>query len=171
MESCSLKSEVSVINNCQDNSFLNSNSLTKTRSEKFKDNKLLISENISNDIKNSKCQINASKINKDEEKLNIQKKENIEEKQKSDNIKNDLKEKEKETSSSNDASKKYNTKEVKEKKNKADTRHRNRKQKNDTKEVKENVTPLIRNKQQLPIQVYTVMHLFFNVLCASMQYL
>ncbi|XP_076477756.1 elongation factor 1-delta isoform X1 [Bombus vancouverensis nearcticus] len=152
MESCSLKSEVSVINNCQDNSFLNSNSLTKTRSEKSKDNKLLISENISNDIKNSKCQINASKINKDEEKLNIQKKENIEEKQKSDNIKNDLKEKEKETSSSNDASKKYNTKEVKEKKNKADTRHRNRKQKNDTKEVKENVTPLIRNKQQLPIQ-------------------
>ncbi|XP_061935389.1 probable elongation factor 1-delta isoform X1 [Apis cerana] len=152
MESCSLKSEVSLTNNCHDNSFLNNNSLTKTKSEKFKDNKLLISENISNDVKNSKCQIKTSKINKDEDELNIQEKENIEEKQKSDNVKNDLKEKEKETSPSNDASKKYNTKEVKEKKNKADTRHRNRKHKNDTKEVKENVTPLIRNKQQLPIQ-------------------
>lgn len=161
MESCSLKSEVSLTNNCHDNSFLNNNSLTKTKSEKFKDNKLLISENISNDVKNSKCQIKTLKINKDEDELNIQEKENIEEKQKSDNVKNDLKEKEKETSPSNDASKKYNTKEVKEKKNKADTRNRNRKHKNDTKEVKENVTPLIRNKQQLPIQVYTVMHLLF----------
>ncbi|XP_043789906.1 probable elongation factor 1-delta isoform X1 [Apis laboriosa] len=152
MESCSLKSEVSLTNSCHDNSFLNNNSLIKTKSEKSKDNKLLISENISNDVKNSKCQIKTSKINKDEDELNIQEKENIEEKQKSDNVKNDLKEKEKETSPSNDASKKYNTKEVKEKKNKADTRHRNRKHKNDTKEVKENVTPLIRNKQQLPIQ-------------------
>lgn len=159
MESCSLKSEVSLTNSCHDNSFLNNNSLIKTKSEKSKDNKLLISENISNDVKNSKCQIKTSKINKDEDELNIQEKENIEEKQKSDNVKNDLKEKE--TSPSNDASKKYNTKEVKEKKNKADTRHRSRKHKNDTKEVKENVTPLIRNKQQLPIQVYTVMHLLF----------
>ncbi|KAF3422871.1 hypothetical protein E2986_01147 [Frieseomelitta varia] len=152
MENCSLKSEVSVTNNCQTNSFLNSNSLTKTKSDKFKDNKLLISENISNDMKNSKCQIKTSKTNKDEDKLNVQKKENVEEKQKSDNVKNDLKEKEKETSPSNDASKKYNTKEVKEKKNKADTRHRNRKQKNDIKEIKEYVPPLIRNKQQLPTQ-------------------
>lgn len=159
MESCSLKSEVALTNSCHDNSFLNNNSLIKTKSEKSKDNKLLISENISNDVKNSKCQIKTSKINKDEDELNIQEKENIEEKQKSDNVKNDIKEKE--TSPSNDASKKYNTKEVKEKKNKADTRHRSRKHKNDTKEVKENVTPLIRNKQQLPIQVYTVMHLLF----------
>ncbi|KOX74266.1 putative elongation factor 1-delta [Melipona quadrifasciata] len=134
MENCSLKSEVSVTNNCQTNSFLNSNTLTK--SDKFKDNKLLISENISNDMKNSK----------------LQKKENVEEEQKSDNVKNDIKEKERETSPSNDASKKYNTKEVKEKKNKADTRYRSRKQKNDFEEIKVYVPPSIRNKQQLLIQ-------------------
>ncbi|CAK9833855.1 Probable elongation factor 1-delta [Anthophora retusa] len=156
IESCSLKSEVSVINNCQD-IILNSNTLSKSKSEKAKDNKLLISENISNDLINAKCQIKVSKTNnKVEDEVNVQKKETVEEKQKSDNVKNDVKEKEKEKEKeiapTNDTSKKYNTKEVKEKKNKADTRHRNRKGKNDTKEVKENVTPLIRNKQQLPIQ-------------------
>lgn len=149
-ESCSLKSDVFVIINCEDNLILNSNTLNKTKSEKSKDNKLLVSENISSDTKLNKCQTKLSKSNKDEH----EKKEAVEEKQKSDNAKNDQKEKKRETSPSNDANKKYNTKEVKEKKNKADTKHRNRKGANDAKEVKENnATPLIRNnKQELPIQ-------------------
>ncbi|XP_017881789.1 probable elongation factor 1-delta isoform X1 [Ceratina calcarata] len=148
MESCSLKSEVFSTNNCQDN--LHSNTLNKTKSEKSKDNKLLISENIPSDAKNNKCQTKLSKSNKDEH----EKKDAVVvgEKQKSDNAKNCQKEKKKETSPTNDANEKYSTKEVKEKKNKADTRHRNRKGTNDTKEVKENATPLIRNKQQLPAQ-------------------
>lgn len=153
MESCTLKSEVSLTNNCQD--ILNSNSLSKTKSKKSKDNQLIISDNISNDITNSKKKM--SNANKDEDECNMQKKENVEEKQKSENIKNDTKGKE--TSPSNDVSKKYNTKEVKEEKNKADTRHRNRgKAKKDAKENKENVASLTRNKQQLPTQVHTVMH-------------
>ncbi|XP_015436171.1 PREDICTED: probable elongation factor 1-delta isoform X2 [Dufourea novaeangliae] len=148
MESCSFKSEISVTNDCED--ILNCNSSSKTKFEKSKDNKLLISENIPNDnLKNLKT--NVSKSNKDENEYNIQKRENVEERQKSDNIENDIKKKE--NISSNDMSKKYNTKEVKEKKNKADTRHRNKgKGKNDIKEVKENVTPPIRNEQQLPNQ-------------------
>ncbi|XP_076238855.1 elongation factor 1-delta isoform X2 [Calliopsis andreniformis] len=150
MESCPVKSEVSVTNNCPD--ILN-NSLSKSKSEKSKDNKLLISENAPNDIlKNSKCQVKASKTVKEENEYNKEKEECVEEKQRSENIKNDIKEKE--TSPSNDASKKYNTKEVKEKKNKADTRHRNKGKRKNEKEVKENANnaPLIRNKQQLPNQ-------------------
>ncbi|XP_076635862.1 uncharacterized protein LOC143348959 isoform X1 [Colletes latitarsis] len=150
MECCSLKSEISMSNNYQD--ILNSNSLSKTKPKKFKDNKLLVSENDQNDIpKHAKNQSKASKASKDENEYNMQKKENVEENQTSNNIKNDVKEKE--TDPSNDASKNYNTKEIKEKKNKADTRHRNRgKGKNDTKEIKENITPLRRNKQQLSTQ-------------------
>ncbi|XP_076682168.1 elongation factor 1-delta isoform X2 [Andrena cerasifolii] len=124
MESCPvIKSEVSVTNNCQD--ILNSNPLSKAKSEKSKDNKLHSSENVSSDIaKEPKCQAKKEK------------------------------QKERETTPNDAQSKKYNTKEVKEKKNKADTRHRNRGQgKNDVKEVKENAhTQLIRNKQQLPNQ-------------------
>ncbi|XP_076546259.1 elongation factor 1-delta isoform X1 [Osmia lignaria lignaria] len=147
MESCSLKSEVSLTNNCQD--ILNSNSLSKTKSKKSKDNQLIISDNISNDITNSKKKM--SNTNKDEDEYNMQKKENVEEKQKSVKFKNDTKGEE--TSPTNDVSKKYNTKEVKEEKNKADTRHRNRgKAKKDAKESKENVASLTRNKQQLPTQ-------------------
>ncbi|XP_076546261.1 uncharacterized protein LOC117607032 isoform X3 [Osmia lignaria lignaria] len=148
MESCSLKSEVSLTNNCQD--ILNSNSLSKTKSKKSKDNQLIISDNISNDITNSKKKM--SNTNKDEDEYNMQKKENVEEKQKSVKFKNDTKGEE--TSPTNDVSKKYNTKEVKEEKNKADTRHRNRgKAKKDAKESKENVASLTRNKQQLPTQM------------------
>ncbi|XP_029044808.1 probable elongation factor 1-delta isoform X1 [Osmia bicornis bicornis] len=147
MESCSLKSEVSLTNNCQD--ILNSNSLSKTKSKKSKDNQLIISDNISNDITNSKKKM--SNANKDEDEYNMQKKENVEEKQKSVTFKIDTNGKE--TSPTNDVSKKYNTKEVKEEKNKADTRHRNRgKAKKDAKESKENVASLTRNKQQLPTQ-------------------
>ncbi|XP_017761810.1 PREDICTED: probable elongation factor 1-delta isoform X1 [Eufriesea mexicana] len=147
MVSCSLKSEVSVTNNYKDNSFLDNNSLTKNKSEKSKDIKSLMSENITNAIKNTKCQVKAPKAHKDVDELNIQKKENVAEKQKCNNAENVPKEKTK-INFSNDASENYNTKEVKEKKNKADTRHRNKKQKDDTKKVEESVTPLIRNKQQ-----------------------
>ncbi|XP_076173064.1 elongation factor 1-delta [Ptiloglossa arizonensis] len=155
MESCSLQSEISISNNCQD--ILNINFLAKTKSKKFKDNKLSISANDQNDVlKHPKNQTKVPKTTKDENEYNIQKKENVEENKKFDNIKNDIEEKE--INPSNEESKEYNTKEVKEKKNKADTRHRNRdkmitKEKNDTKEVKENITPLIRNKQQLPNQI------------------
>nr|XP_031839441.1 elongation factor 1-delta-like isoform X1 [Nomia melanderi]XP_031839448.1 elongation factor 1-delta-like isoform X1 [Nomia melanderi] len=143
------KSEISVTNDYH--AILNCNSsLPKTKPEKTKDNKLLISENIPNDtLKNLKTKV--AKSNKDENECNIQKNENIEEKQKTDNVKNNKKKKE--VNSLNDMSTKYNTAEVKEKKNKADTRHRNRgKGKNDTMEIKENSTSLIWNEQQLPNQ-------------------
>lgn len=149
IESCSLKSEVSLTNNCQD--ILNSNSLSKSKSKKFKNNQMLISENISNDITSSKYQKKMSNTNKEEDEYIMPKKENVEEKQKTENIQNDMKRKE--TSPSNDVSKKYDTKEVKEEKNKADTRHRNKgKAKKDAKEMIENVASLTRNKQQLPTQ-------------------
>ncbi|CAL7939815.1 unnamed protein product [Xylocopa violacea] len=151
MDSYSLKSEVSVTNDYQDNLSADNNTLTKIKSEKSKKNKILRFEIIPNDTKDTKSQMKSPKTNKDENKINTQKKENVEEKKKSDSTKNDSKEKRKETSPSNDASKKYNTKEVKEKKNKADTRHNNKKTKNDSEELKENATPL-KNKQQLPIQ-------------------
>ncbi|XP_053974078.1 probable elongation factor 1-delta isoform X2 [Hylaeus anthracinus] len=151
IESCSLKSEISISNNCQD--ILNSNSLSETKSKKLEDNKLLISETEQNDIlkypKNQR-KVSFSHTTKSENEYNMQKKENVDENQKSDNVNNDIKEKE--TSPSNDVSKKCNTK-VKGKKNKAESRHRNRgKGNNDIKEMKENITPLIRNIQQLPNQ-------------------
>lgn len=157
MKSCSLISEVSLTNNCKDNSFLDNNSLTKNKSEKSKDSKSLISENITNDIKNAQCQVKAQKAHKDVDELNMQKKENVKEKQKSNNAENVVKEKKK-TNFSNDVSENYNTKEVKEKKNKADTRHRNRK-------PVVYCPPSVRNKQQLPIQVHTVMHIYYSMFC------
>ncbi|XP_076763495.1 elongation factor 1-delta isoform X1 [Xylocopa sonorina] len=155
MDSYSLKSDVSVTNNYQDNISADNNTLTKIKSEKSKKNKILRFEIIPNDIKDTKSQMKSLKTNKSENKINTQKKENIEEKKTSDSTKTEPNEKRKETSPSDDASKKYNTKEVKEKKNKADncicSRHYNRKAKNDSEEVKENATPL-KNKQQLPVQ-------------------
>ncbi|XP_076657640.1 elongation factor 1-delta isoform X2 [Halictus rubicundus] len=145
MERCSLKSENSVTNDYD--SILNHNlPQSKTKLEKTKDNKLLTSENIPNDTsKNHKT--NKSKSNKYENEHNTQKNENIQEKHKSESIRNNVKKKE--VISSSDMSTKHNVEEVKEKKNKAETRHRNRgKERNDTTEVKGHLPSHLRKEQQ-----------------------
>ncbi|XP_076283680.1 elongation factor 1-delta isoform X1 [Lasioglossum baleicum] len=141
LERCPLKSENSVTNDCE--SILNYNfPQSKTKHEKTKHNKLVTFENIPNDTpRNHKT--NKSKSNKYENEYNTQNNENIQEKQKSETIRNNIKKKE--GISSSDTSTKHNVEEVKEKKNKAETRHRNRgKERSDTTEIKGHV----RKEQQ-----------------------
>ncbi|XP_076283686.1 elongation factor 1-delta isoform X6 [Lasioglossum baleicum] len=142
LERCPLKSENSVTNDCE--SILNYNfPQSKTKHEKTKHNKLVTFENIPNDTpRNHKT--NKSKSNKYENEYNTQNNENIQEKQKSETIRNNIKKKE--GISSSDTSTKHNVEEVKEKKNKAETRHRNRgKERSDTTEIKGHV----RKEQQV----------------------
>ncbi|XP_078052375.1 elongation factor 1-delta isoform X4 [Augochlora pura] len=134
----------------------NNCSQPKTKPEKTKDNILLSSENIPNDTskshKKNKSKSNKyeNEYNKQKNENNTQKNENLEEKQKSDNIKNNMKTNK--VNFSCDMSMKYNMEEVKEKKNKTETKHVNRgKEKNDT--IRTNLylpylPPHLRKEQQ-----------------------
>ncbi|XP_078052373.1 elongation factor 1-delta isoform X2 [Augochlora pura] len=138
----------------------NNCSQPKTKPEKTKDNILLSSENIPNDTskshKKNKSKSNKyeNEYNKQKNENNTQKNENLEEKQKSDNIKNNMKTNK--VNFSCDMSMKYNMEEVKEKKNKTETKHVNRgKEKNDT--IRTNLylpylPPHLRKEQQVCIE-------------------
>ncbi|XP_011631226.1 elongation factor 1-delta isoform X2 [Pogonomyrmex barbatus] len=146
--SCTLKSDKSITDKCQD--LISTNTL-KSKAEKSKDNKLTHDSNDSN-VKRSKCQGRNAKINKDAvDVCNMQNKENAKTSEKCDNARDNVKEKEK--ASFNEKSKKYIAKEAKEKRNKEDTRNKNRgSEGNDVGGNKEAVMPFARNKEQLPDQ-------------------
>lgn len=150
---CTLKSDNSIIDKCQD--LINTNTL-KSKAEKSKDNKLAHESNESN-MKRSKCQGRNTKVNKDTvDVCNMQNKENAKTSEKFDSVRNNVKEKE--NASLNEKSKKYNAKEAKEKRNKEDTRNKNRGNGgNDAGRNKETAVPFARNKEQLPDQVYALM--------------
>jgi len=151
---CTLKSDNSIIDKCQD--LINTNTL-KSKAEKSKDNKLAHESNETN-MKRSKCQgKNAKTINKDiADVCNMQNKENAKTCEQFDNIRDNAKEKE--NASPSEKSKKYNAKEAKEKRNKEDTRNKNRGNGGtDLGENKETAVPFARNKEQLFDQVYALM--------------
>lgn len=136
---------------CSD--LINSNTL-KSKTGKYKDNKLLILENESNGkTKSSKCQSKNAKMNKEAvDTCNMQNKENIKTNEKFDDTKDNVKEKE--ITFLNEKSKKYNAKEAKEKRNKEDTKNKNRKSGgNDIGGNKETAMPFTRNKDRLSDQV------------------
>lgn len=147
---CTLKSENSITDKCQD--LINTNTL-KSKTEKSKDNKLTFeSESNESGKKRSKCQGKNAKINKEvADVCNMQNKENIKTTEKSDNSKDNVKEKD----GASEKPKKYNAKEAKEKKNKEDTKNKNRDSGGSgTGKNKENVTLFAKNKEQLSDQVY-----------------
>lgn len=151
IRSYTINTDNSVINKHED--LININASTKSKSgksEKCKDNKSLLSDNnVSTDIlKQYKCQVKNSKNLKKEDECNILKMDNLDITEKCNVIhiqKEDIK-------ICNDTVTKCTSKEVKEKKNKADTRHRNRgKGKNDIKEQKEQLPNQGNQQSTCPI--------------------
>ncbi|XP_018404956.1 PREDICTED: elongation factor 1-delta-like isoform X1 [Cyphomyrmex costatus] len=148
-EGCTLKSDNSITDKCQD--LINTNTL-KSKAEKSKDNKLAHESNETN-MKRSKCQgKNAKLINKDiADVCNMQNKESAKTCEKFNSERDNTKEKE--NASTSEKSKEYNAKEAKEKKNKEDTRNKNRgNEGNDLGGNKETAVPFTRNKEQMPDQ-------------------
>lgn len=148
IRSYALNTDNSVINKHED--LININASTKSKfgkSENCKDNKSLLSDNNeSTDIlKQYKCQVKNSKNLKKEDECNILKMDNLDITEKCDMIdikKEDIK-------ICNDTITTCTSKEVKEKKNKADTRYRYKgKGKNDIK----------KQKEQLPNQVLILVY-------------
>ncbi|XP_018404958.1 PREDICTED: elongation factor 1-delta-like isoform X2 [Cyphomyrmex costatus] len=149
-EGCTLKSDNSITDKCQD--LINTNTL-KSKAEKSKDNKLAHESNETN-MKRSKCQgKNAKLINKDiADVCNMQNKESAKTCEKFNSERDNTKEKE--NASTSEKSKEYNAKEAKEKKNKEDTRNKNRgNEGNDLGGNKETAVPFTRNKEQMPDQM------------------
>ncbi|KAF7406072.1 hypothetical protein HZH68_005441 [Vespula germanica] len=151
IRSYTINTDNSVINKHED--LININASTKSKSgksEKCKDNKSLLSDNnVSTDIlKQYKCQVKNSKNLKKEDECNILKMDNLDITEKCNVIhiqKEDI-------NICNDTVTKCTSKEVKEKKNKADTRHRNRgKGKNDIKEQKEQLPNQGNQQSTCPI--------------------
>lgn len=153
---CTLKSDNSLTNKCQDH-LISTNAL-KFKAEKFKDNKSLAveSESSENMKRSTKCQARNAKTNKETaDACNAQNKVNIiMTSEKSDIVKDNAKDK-KNNVFPNEKSKKYIAKEAKEKRNKEDTRNKSRGSgENDIGGNKETAMPFARNKEQLSDQVY-----------------
>lgn len=135
---CTINADNSVNNKHED--LIHTNALSKSKSgksEKSKDNKSLLSDNVSTDIlKQCKCQVNNTKNIKKEDEFNILQVENLDIKEKCDVV--DIKKED--TNDCIDILAKCTSKDIKEKKNKADTRHRSRgKRKNNIKEQTEQI--------------------------------
>ncbi|XP_072758837.1 elongation factor 1-delta isoform X2 [Anoplolepis gracilipes] len=147
VEACTLKIDNSVTDKCQD--LISTNTL-KFKSEKFKDNKLAVENELN--MKRSKYQRRNIKTNKQTiDVCNMQNKENIKINEEFDNAKGNIKEKE--SILPNENSLKYNAKETKEKKNKEDTKNKNRgSNENDIGGNKETAMPFTRNTEQFSDQ-------------------
>lgn len=135
---CTVNADKSVNNKHED--LIHTNALSKSKSgksEKFKDNKILLSDNVPTDIlKQCKCQVNNTKNVKKEDEFNILQVENLDIKEKCDVV--DINKEDK--NDCIDILTKCTSKDIKKNKNKADTRHRNRgKEKNNIKEQTEQI--------------------------------